>query len=353
MNSTISRREFMGEVSAMGAVAAISPEQIFKNKNQSEIIKPPRLQKGDTVGIITPASCVFEPSTIRAGKETLESLGFRVKLGSHLHKKYGYLAGSDQERVEDFHHMIADDEVKAIVALRGGYGSMRLLSSIDYDLIKSNPKIILGYSDITSLHLAIHTMTGLVTFHGPVAISRFSDYTRNFFYNVTSSTTAIGEIKQPEPENALQPTAVFNIIHGGKARGRLIGGNLTLLTALLGTPYDIDTTGKILFLEEVSEEPYGIDRMLTQLLLAGKLDIAAGIIIDQCSKCGPAEYKPAFENTLSVEEVFIDRLQHLKIPIVFGFSIGHVADKPTIPLGIEVTLDADNRKLIFEEAAVR
>jgi muramoyltetrapeptide carboxypeptidase len=191
-----------------------------------------------------------------------------------------------------------------------------------------------------------------VTFHGPVAISSFTDYTQEYFFKAVSSVSAIGEIVYPIEDNSLNPTADLYTITSGKARGQLIGGNLTLLTSLLGTRYDVDTANKIVFLEEIGEEPYAIDRMLTQLLLAGKLQNAAGIIIDACKKCGPRDYKPAFNDTFSVEEVFHDRLQHLDIPTVFGFSIGHIADKPTLPLGIDVTLDAENKKLIFEETAV-
>ncbi|MBD3288732.1 LD-carboxypeptidase [candidate division KSB1 bacterium] len=352
MKSNITRRRFIGEVSAIGTAAALAPGIAGAKSQSQKIIKPPALSKGDTVGLITPASGIFDPQTIREGRETLDSLGFNVKFGKNISRRYGYLAGSDEERAADLHEMFRDDEVKAIVALRGGYGSMRLLQMLDYDLIRENPKILLGYSDITSLHLAIHAMTGLVTFHGPVAISSFTEYTQNYFFKITGSKTAIGEIAHPKPESELSPTAHFFTINGGFASGRLIGGNLTLMTALLGTPYEFDTAGKILFIEEVGEEPYSIDRMLTQLLLAGKLDNAAGIIIDRCSRCGPSDYKPAFINTLSVEEVFIDRLKHLDIPIVFGFSIGHVANKPTLPLGIEVTLDATNHRLRFKESAI-
>jgi len=342
----------MGDISTIGTVAALSPGNVLYKEENTNYILPPKLQKGDTVGLITPASGAFESSAVRKGQQNLESLGYKVKLGKHIRDRYGYLAGSDEARADDLHRMFKNDNIKAIFALRGGYGTMRILDLIDYDLIKHHPKILIGYSDITALHLAIHSATGLVTFHGPVALSRFSKYTQDYFYNIVSSATPIGAIKHPEPENELIPTAHFSAIHGGKAQGRLIGGNLTLMTHLLGTPYEFDTQNKIIFIEEVGEEPYSIDRMLTQLLLAGKLQSAAGIIIDSCSKCGPRDYKPAFSSTLSVEDVFEDRLKHLDIPIVFGFSIGHIADKPTLPLGIKATLDADRYELVFDEAAV-
>ncbi len=347
----IDRRHFLASI-GVATAGAVAVPAVLRSEPNKEIIKPPRLKKGNTVGLIAPASCAFEPSTIRSGKETLESLGYKVKLGKHIAKKYGYLAGTDEQRVSDLHDMFRDDSVKAVVALRGGYGSMRLLNLIDYRLIRSHPKILMGYSDITSLCLGIFAKTGLVTFHGPVAISSFSKYTQRYFYQIVGSTEPVGEIERPEPSNPLRPTANLAAINGGKASGKLIGGNLTLLTALLGTPYEPDFRNAILFLEETGEEPYDIDRMLTQLLLAGKLDQVNGIIFDLCPDCEPREYKPAFSTNLSLEEVLRDRLGHLNCPVLFGLKVGHEADKPTMPIGIKVTLDADNKKIFFDEAAV-
>ena len=352
MKGKISRRDFIGNVSAIGAAAAISPNLAMGKSRAGKVIKPPRLNKGDTIGLIAPASGVREQRTIREAKETWESLGFKVKTGRHIAGRYGYLAGKDNERVEDLHDMFADNEVKALVALRGGYGTIRILDMIDYDLIRKNPKIILGYSDITSLHIAIHQMAGLVTFHGPVAISSFTEYTQEYLFKALSAAQPAGLIAHPEPDNALHPTAHFATIHGGSCKGQLTGGNLSLIVASIGTPYEIDTKGKILFIEEVGEEPYAIDRMLTQLSQAGKLDQAAGIVLDRCSRCGVSDTKPAFQESLGVEEVFVDRLSHLNIPVVLGFSIGHVANKPTLPLGVRATLNADARSLTIDESAV-
>jgi len=350
--NSLTRRGFIGGLTSLMAAITFVPGDILGESLKPQIIKPPRLQPGDTVGLIAPASAAFEPATIREGVETLASLGFNVKTGKFIKEKYGYLAGSDEQRAADLHQMFEDDEVKAIIALRGGYGSMRLLNLIDYNLVKNNPKIFIGYSDITSLNLAIHHRTGLVTFHGPVAISSFSKYTLEYFWKMVSSTEPAGEIIHPEPDNSLRPTAHLNTIQPGKATGRLIGGNLTLFTALLGTPYEVDTRDAILFLEETGEEPYDVDRMLTQLLLAGKLDHVAGLVFDRCPNCKPADYKPAFYNTFSLEEVLEDRLGQLNCPVVYGLNVGHEADKPTLPMGIRVTLDADRKALIFEEAAV-
>jgi len=346
------RRQFLGGLAALATATALFPGELPADIDNMSIIKPPRLNIGDTIGLIAPASAAFEPATIREGVETLHSLGFKVKTGKHIKEKFGYLAGSDKDRVADLHQMFKDEEVKAIIALRGGYGSMRLLNLIDYQLIKKHPKIFMGYSDITSLNVAIYEKTGLVTFHGPVAISSFSKYTQNYFLKVVTSTESIGEITRPEPENPLRPTAHLHTIRSGKATGRLIGGNLTLLTALLGTPYEFNTRDAILFLEETGEEPYDIDRMLTQLLLAGKLDHVAGIVFDKCPNCKPRDYKPAFYNTFSLEEVIEDRLGKPGCPVLYGLNVGHEADKPTLPIGIKTTLDADRKVLIFEEAAV-
>ena len=349
---SISRRNFLSGLTAVSVAGSSCPSILVGKNRDQKIIKPPKLEKGDTVGLIAPASCAFEPSTIRAGVETLQSLGFKVKTGKHIKEKFGYLAGTDEQRAADLHRMFADDEVKAVVALRGGYGSMRMLNLINYELIKNNPKILLGYSDITSLCLAIYVKTGLVTFHGPVAISSFSEYTQKYFFKVACSTTPIGEIAHPEPKNELRPTAHLCIIRPGKASGKLIGGNLTLLTALLGTPFEPNFKDTILFLEETYEEPYDIDRMLTQLLLAGKLDQVSGIIFDRCPNCKPSDYKPAFNVTFSLEEVLNDRLGKLSCPVLFGLNVGHEADKPTLPIGVKVLLDANRAILSIDEGAV-
>ncbi len=351
-NLLSNRRQFLSGLSALTTASILFPKKLFADKPISRLIKPARLKAGDTVGLIAPASAAFEPKTIREGVETLQSLGFKVKTGKHIKEKYGYLAGSDEARVADLHDMFKDDELKAIVALRGGYGSMRLLNLIDYDLIRNHPKIFIGYSDITSLNLAIHQQTGLVTFHGPVAISSFSTYTQENFWKVLGSTEVPGEIKHPNPANLLRPTAHLNTIRPGKATGKLIGGNLTLFTALLGTPYGVETTDAILFLEETGEEPYDVDRMLTQLLLATKFDHVAGVVFDKCPDCQPSDYKPAFSSSFSLEEVLDDRLGQLQCPVLYGLNVGHEADKPTLPMGIQVTLDADRKVLVLEEAAV-
>ena len=247
--------------------------------------------------------------------------------------------------------MFRDPEVKAVFAIRGGYGSAQLLDRIDYDLIRANPKVFLGYSDITAMHLAIHQRTGLVTFHGPVVLSHFSQYTQDHFKAALFGTEPLGAVTNPSDSNRLRPEHVLRAIRPGKARGRLIGGNLTLISTTMGTPYEIDTRGKIVFIEDVDEEPYRIDRMLTQLRLSGKLDAAAGIVFGECADCKPKDYKPSFNSTFTLGEILDNFLGDLKIPVFSGLTIGHTDDQLTLPIGVMATLDADKGELVIEEAA--
>ncbi len=304
------------------------------------------------MGLITPSTFVSDPDTLAAAERTVRYFGLKSKWGRNVKKKSGYLGGSVEERVDDLHAMFRDPEVKAVFALRGGYGSAQLLDSIDYGLIRANPKIFLGYSDITAMHLAIQKKTGLVTFHGPVVLSRFSQYTQDHFKAALFETKPIGSITNPSGSNVLRPEHVLRTIRPGKARGPLAGGNLTLISTTMGTPYEIDTRGKIVFLEDVDEEPYRIDRMLTQLRLAGKLDAAAGIIFGECVDCKPKDYKPSFNSTFSLGEVLDNFLADLKIPVLAGLTVGHTDDQLTLPIGVTATLDADGGVLVIEEAAL-
>ncbi len=348
------RREFLKIFGASAAaIVSLKSDMAFSSENDIHIIKPPKLNPGDTVGLITPASPLFEAhQVIIEAVEKMKNLGYEVKLGNNIYKKWGYLAGSDEERLEDIHMMFADQEVKAIIAIRGGYGTGRLLKFLDYDLIRKNPKIIHGYSDITSLLIGIHQMTGLVTFHGPVAISTYTDYTTKYFYKALSNTEPIGEIEDAPYEANLQTSNRVWTIQGGVGSGRLTGGNLTLIASLMGTPYEIDTKDKLLFIEEVGEEPQVLDRYLTQLDNAGKLEQCKGIVFDRMKSVHPADFKSSYYSTLSKEEIIADRIKRYKIPACIGLSLGHIANKPTLPLGVECKLDADKGRLTILESAV-
>ena len=316
------------------------------------LLRPKVLRPGDTVGLITPSTYVADPDRLVQARRTLEYFNLRPKQGKNVGIREGYLGGSITQRLADLHDMFRDPEVKAIFAVRGGYGSGQLLDRIDYDLIRRNPKIFLGYSDITAMHLAIQKRTGLVTFHGPVALSGFSDYTQTFFRKALFSTDPIGSVTNPPETNKLRPRHTLRTIRPGKAQGRLIGGNLTLVATTMGTPFEIDTRNRILFLEDVGEEPYSIDRMLTQLRLAGKFDQAAGIVFGECSDCKPRQFQQSFESTFSLGEVLDEILEQTKVPVLSGLTIGHTEDQLTLPEGIMATLDADRQELIIEEAAV-
>ena len=335
------RREFIGSTSAAA----------LPRKPGAPLVKPRALQPGDTVGLITPSTYVSDPDRLLLAARTVEYFGLRPKMGKNVGRRAGYLGGSVGERLDDLHAMFRDPEVKAVFAIRGGYGSEQLLDRIDYDLIRRNPKVFLGYSDITALHIAIHQRTGLVTFHGPVVLSRFSDYTQKWFRKAVFEAAPLGAVANPPESNPLRPSHTLRTVRPGKASGPLAGGNLSLIATTMGTPYEIDTRGRILFIEDVDEQPYSIDRMLTQLRLAGKLDAAAGLVFGECNACRPRDYQPAFESTFSFGEVLDNILGGLKIPVLSGLVFGHTDDQLTLPLGVTASLDAANQALVIEEAA--
>ena len=317
-----------------------------------KIMKPKVLKKGDTVGFVTPSTYVSSPDEIATALRTAEYFGLKVKMGPNVRKRAGYLGGSITERAGDVNAMFADAEVKAIFAIRGGYGSAQILPALDYDAIAKNPKIFQGYSDITAMHLAIHQKTGLVTFHGPVMLSGFTPYTIEHFRRALFETKPIGSVTNPAESNPLRPNHTLRTVKGGKARGPIVAGNLTLISTTMGTPYEIDTRGKILCIEDVGEEPYSMDRMLTQLRLSGKLDAAAGVVFGECSRCAPRDYRPGFDSNFSLGEIVDDILGGLRIPVLAGLTFGHTADQLTLPLGCMAALDADAGTLTIEESGV-
>ncbi|HYS46592.1 MAG TPA: LD-carboxypeptidase [Rhizomicrobium sp.] len=317
-----------------------------------KLTRPRALRPGATVGLITPSTYVSDPDRLALAERTLKFFDLKPKFGRNVRKRNGYLGGSIEERLEDLHAMFADRSVDAVFAIRGGYGSGQLLDRIDYDLLRKNPKIFLGFSDITAMHLAIQKRAGLVTFHGPVALSEFSDYTQKHFRRALFETAPLGALTNPPDSNLLRPSHPLRTIRGGKARGALVGGNLTLISTTMGTPFEIDTRGRILLLEDIDEQPYSIDRMLTQLRLAGKLDSAAGLVFGECYLCRPRDYKPAFDSTLSFGEVLDEILGKLRIPVLSGLTFGHTDDQLTLPLGVMATLDADKGELVIEESGV-
>lgn len=302
---------------------------------------PKRLSKGQTVGLITPGSYIGDDGLEKA-VSNLESLGLNVKLGQHIRAERGFTAGTDQERLDDIHRAFADPQVDAIWCARGGYGCGRLLPQLDYNLIYNNPKVLVGYSDITALHNAIYRKTGLITFHGPVGSSDFTDYTREQLTKVLFEAEPNHAITlAPENQENEDPAYQLTTIRSGKAQGALVGGNLTLLASMVGTGFLPAIKNKILFLEDIGEKPYRIDRMLTTLRQAWPLEEAAGLALGIFADCEADED----DRSLSLAETLQDRLGDLGVPVVSGLSFGHIANQCTLPVGVEAELDATSGNL--------
>lgn len=309
------------------------------------MIKPKGLKIGDTIGVVAPAS----PTTIDRVEKAYEKLigmGFKVIMGESCYSNYGYLAGTDDVRAEDLNKMFKNQEIDGIICLRGGYGTPRILDLIDYDLVKNNPKVFIGYSDITALHIAFNQLSTLVTFHGPMVssdlIGEFSQFSKESLYNSILEGKFQPIIKDPLDE--------ITIINGGKAEGAIIGGNLSLITSTIGTPYEIDTKGKILFIEEIGEEPYRIDRMFTQLRLSKKLEETEGIILGDFNNC--VAESSEYDDSLTLEEIIDQIIKPLGKPTIFNLKAGHCEPMITIPFGVKAKLDADNKVLILLEEPI-
>ncbi len=333
------RRHFL-TLCGLSAIASVIPGSTIAAANSPSILKPPRLKVGDTVGLINPSSPI-EQADIDYARKELKALGLNVKLGTHLLDEYGYLAGQDVDRAADVNAMFADRSVQALLTMRGGWGCNRILPFLNYDLIRSNPKIIMGYSDITSLLLAIYARSGMITFHGPVATSSWNPFSVNYVKRL---------LLDAEPVRMQNPPSTRpQTIMGGKARGQLVGGNLSVLSAMVGSAYLPDWENKILFVEEIGEDIYRIDRMLTQLKLAGILDKISGFIFAECTRCEAGE---GDEPSLTLNQVLSDWIRPLGIPAWYGSAIGHIRDKFTIPVGAEVEIDANQGLIQLLEPAV-
>ncbi|HYZ84553.1 MAG TPA: LD-carboxypeptidase [Bryobacteraceae bacterium] len=334
----MTRRTLLGGIPFIMSAQSASPSAYRKPK----VLKP-----GDLIGLVTPASFVADPDRLLLVERTMKYFGLRYRFGKSVAKKFAFTGGTVAERVADLHDFFADPEVAGIFCIRGGYGSGQLLAELDYDLIRRNPKVLVGYSDITALHLAIHQKCRLVTFHGPVALSRFNAYTEEHFRRALFETKPLGAVTNPPDNGAIRPEHLLRTVRGGVARGQLIAGNLSLISALMGTPYEIDTRGKILCIEDVGEAPYRLDRMLMQLKLAGKLDAASGVVWGECADC-----RDPGDSSVSVGEVVDNVLGTLKVPVLSGLTIGHTSDQLTLPLGCMATLNADKGDLVIEESGV-
>jgi muramoyltetrapeptide carboxypeptidase len=347
---TATRRTVMGGLGAGVSLLAGAGTAASTSGMPHRIVKPRRLVPGDTIGLIEPASATFEPFDLTLVEETVSALGFVPRRGQHLLSSFGYLAGQDRDRAADVNAMFADPAVKAILAVRGGWGCARILPFLDFAMIARNPKPLIGFSDITALHLALQAHAPMVSMHGPNGASAWGPV------SVASFRELLVEAKAPTLRNpvAEEPRLVqrrwrTQTIRGGVARGRLIGGNLTVLTALVGTPYLPSLKGRLLFLEDVDEAEYRVDRMFTQLALAGHLRAVAGVVFGQCTDCVPPER--GFGG-FPLSAVLRQHLEPLGVPAFFGAFFGHIADQPFIPQGVMAELDADAGTLRLLEPAV-
>lgn len=314
------------------------------------MVRPKRLHKGDTIGVISPASPSEKKSEINRAVETLEEWGYKVVVGKNVNKTKGFVAASEEERASDFNEMFRRDDIDAVFVTQGGYGSAQIIRLIDFEAVKKSPKIFTGFSDITSLHLALHKFSDLVTFHGP-GMSRFNseeltDYTKEYFFKAVSENEPIGNIPLADKKKWL------HTFGKGVAEGQLIGGNLTLICASLGTPYAIDTKDKILLIEDVDTEPWIFDHMLSHLRNAGCLDQVKGIVVGECHNCVPFKHDPGFYCDTSLEDVLEYYLKPLDIPVLYGLPFGHTKDLATLPLGVSARLDADRKTFEILESGV-
>lgn len=325
-------------LAALGA-AAVSSSTGIPAAPTLAARKPPRLRPGDTVGLIEPAGFTVDRFDLAVILDTVRAMGLVPKPAPHVMKRYGYLAGTDKERAADVNAMFADPAVRAIFAVRGGWGSARTLPYLDFATIQANPKLLVGFSDVTALHLALAAKTGCPSIHGPTLSSSWGALSWDSFKRLafdgetpTYSMPAGGE------DRLIQRRSRVRTFGGGKATGRLIGGNLAVFAAMVGTPYMPDMTGAILFLEEVDEAEYRIDRMMTQLALSGILGKVAGVVFGQCTNCGTDD-SPGIGFSLS--EILDNHLEPLGVPAFQGAPFGHVANQVSLPVGIRAEIDAD------------
>ncbi len=349
-SDSITRRGFVSLAMAAAAVSLPAAAHPRARAMKRPLIKPPRLHQGDTIALIAPGGHASEAAIARAVAR-IEGLGFKVRQGANLRAVHGNYGGTVEQRLSDLHAMFADPEIKALWCIRGGSGCISLLSGLDYQLIRATPKVLIGYSDITALHLAIHRHAGLVSFHGPVAMSSQSDYSNRHLMAVLTDPQRTYTIPMA-PENGLraleEPHYAVRTVQHGVAMGPLMGGNLSMVAALAGTPYAADWRGAILFIEEVNEEPYRIDRWMTQLDLSGGLKNAAALLIGICDNCGPAEG----ESALSFDQTMDQHLMPLTVPAVSGYFFGHIRNQFTLPMGIQAMLDTERQTLTLLEPAV-
>lgn len=301
-----------------------------------------KLKKGDTIGIIAPASCTTYEKVLEA-KKNIEDMGYQVILGECTKKQWYSYAGTDEERAEEINSFFADKSIDAIICMRGGYGCNRLIELLDFEVIKRNPKIFVGYSDITTLHIALNEKANLITFHGPMAVSNFTgNYNRDTYENFIEILS-----NSRDKQSIKNITKELKVLNEGRAKGKLVGGNLATLIATLGTEYDLDYNGKILFLEEIGEKTYKIDRFLNQLKKHGVFEKIEGLVLGDFKNCIQDS-----EKDMTLLEVFQNYFKELKKPVIYNFESGHSEPMLTLPLGAICEIDTYNKELKVLERVV-
>ena len=288
------------------------------------------LSSGSRVALVAPSGILPDPAHIERAMDNARSLGWEPVLGANVSRLHGYLAGTDAERADDFNRALRDDSVDAVWCIRGGYGAMRILRDIDYPALKANPRPVIGFSDITAIHAALHRECGIVSFHGPTARGELSDFSRESLIRAL--------VERVDPCGVARNART---VAPGKARGRLAGGNLALVASLIGTPWSVDFDGAILVLEDVDEAVYRVDRMMRQLLLAGALSRCAAIVAGDFR---PPQGETAEQNR-TIDDVFMEVADEAGIPCLAGAPFGHIHDQWTIPLGAQAMVDTDDRSL--------
>ena len=345
----MNKRSFL---KSLGLLAASSPMLAFDFSRSSSAnpLLPIALLRGQTVGIISPSAASADRMEYTFAKEAMEAMGLKVKLGANFKNRFGHLAGTDEERAADFNAMFADPEVKAIICLRGGSGAARILPLIDYEQVKANPKPLLGYSDITALHCALYSQTGLISFHGPNGSGSWNSFHANQFQQLFFDQKLLSfKNEVTKGDDLVAKGNRIQTLTKGTVEGKILGGNLTVLTALSGSIYYPDFQDSILFIEDVGEDPYRIDRMMSTLKLNGTLGKIKGFVFGQCSDCKPGSGYGAF----TVDQIMDQYIIPLNIPAYIGAMIGHISKQFIIPVGARVRLNADQGSITLLEKVFR
>ena len=345
----MNKRSFL---KSLGLLAASSPMLAFDFSRSSSAnpLLPIALLRGQTVGIISPSAASADRMEYTFAKEAMEAMGLKVKVGSNFKNRFGHLAGTDEERAADFNAMFADPEVKAIICLRGGSGAARILPLIDYEQVKANPKPLLGYSDITALHCALYSQTGLISFHGPNGSGSWNSFHANQFQQLFFDQKLLSFRNEvTKGDDLVAKGNRIQTLTKGTVEGKILGGNLTVLTALSGSIYYPDFQDSILFIEDVGEDPYRIDRMMSTLKLNGTLGKIKGFVFGQCSDCKPGSGYGAF----TVDQIMDQYIIPLNIPAYIGAMIGHISKQFIIPVGARVRLNADQGSITLLEKVFR